>query len=103
MGAGSSPARATNLLKIYLTMILHNVSGCMAFSLNIDGKEEIDMTDKERMQVIDKIYEWMKRHPELLNNILQDLSSLGEYKIISDEPCECCGDIVDEYVLDFDE
>lgn len=75
----------------------------MAFSLNIDGKEEIDMTDKERMQVIDKIYEWMKRHPELLNNILQDLSSLGEYNVISNEPCECCGDIVDEYVLDFDE
>lgn len=84
-------------------MILHNVSGCTAFSLNIDGKEEIDMTDKERMQVIDKIYEWMKRHPELLNNILQDLSSLGEYNVISDEPCECCGDIVYEYVLDFDE
>ena len=85
-------------------MILHNVSGCMAFSLNIDGKEEIDMTDAERMQVIDKIYEWMKRHPELLNNILQDLSSsFGEYNVISDEPCECCGDIVDEYVLDFDE
>lgn len=85
-------------------MILHNVSGCLAFSLNIDGKEEIDMTDNERMQVIDKIYEWMKRHPELLNNILQDLSSsFGEYNVINNEPCECCGDIIDEYVLDFDE
>lgn len=83
-------------------MKIHNVSGCTKFSLNIDGKEEIDMTDEERMQVIDKIYEWMKRHPELLNNILQDLSSLGEYNVISNEPCECCGDIVDEYVLDLD-
>ena len=26
----------------------------------------------------------------------------GEYIVISDEPCECCGDIVDEYVLDLD-
>ena len=85
-------------------MILHNVSGCLAFSLNIDGKEEIDMTDEERMQVIDKIYDRMKRYPELLNNILQDLSSsFGEYNVIDDKPCECCGDIVDEYVLDFDE
>lgn len=84
-------------------MKIHNVSGCMAFSLNVDGKEEIDMTNEERMEVIDKIYEWMKRHPELLNNVLQDISSFGEYKVISDKPCECCGDIIDEFVLDLDD
>ena len=84
-------------------MKIHNVSGCMAFSLNVDGKEEIDMTNEERMEVIDKIYEWMKRHPELLNNVLQDISSFGEYKVISDKSCECCGDIIDEFVLDLDD
>ncbi len=83
-------------------MKIHNVRGCTAFSLNVDGKEEIDMTHKERLQVIDKIYEWMKRTAdENLNYILQGLTEYcGEYNIISDEPCECCGDTIDENVLD---
>jgi hypothetical protein len=85
-------------------MEVHNVTGCMSFSLNIDGKEEINLNDTERQVVIEKVCEWIKRHPENLNDLLQDLTdSFGEYNAITTEPCECCGDIVSEMVLDLDE
>ncbi len=85
-------------------MTIHNVSGCMAFSLNVDGKEEIDMTHEERLEVIEHIYEWMKRTADKnLNYILQGLTSeCGEFKYISREPCECCGDLITEEYLDLD-
>lgn len=85
-------------------MIIHNIKGCTAFSLNVDEKEEIDMTTKERLEVVDKIYEWMKRDVDnKLNFILQGLANqCGEYNVIVSEPCECCGDIVDEMFLDLD-
>ena len=85
-------------------MILHNVSGCTAFSLNVDGIEEINMTHEERLKVIDNIYEWMKRNADdKLNYILQGLTeTCGEYKVINPKHCECCGDIIDEYYLDLD-
>ena len=85
-------------------MIIHNVKGCTAFSLNVDDLEEIDMTNEERLKVIDAIYEWMKRNAdEKLNYILQALTEqCGEYNFICSEPCECCGDIVDESYLDLD-
>ena len=65
-------------------------------------KEETKMTHEERLAVIDEIYEWMKRNAdENLNFILQGLTEqCGDYKIISETPCECCGDIVDELILD---
>ena len=85
-------------------MEIHNVSGCMAFSLNVDGQEEIEMDNKQRAVVIDKIYSWMQRHPDNLNIILQDLTdSFGEYKVIDNRPCECCGDIITETVLNLDD
>jgi hypothetical protein len=86
-------------------MKIHNIQGCTAFSLNVDGVEEIDMTHEQRLEVIDAIYEWMKRTADdNLNYILQGLTNeCGDYNCIDPEPCECCGDTVDEYVLDLDE
>ena len=86
-------------------MKIHNIRGCTAFSLNVDDVEEIDMTHEQRLEVIDAIYEWMKRTADdNLNYILQGLTNeCGEYNCIDPEPCECCGDIVDEDVLDLDE
>lgn len=84
-------------------MKLHHVTGCTANSLNVDGKEEIDLTNEERIAVIDEIHKWMVRHPECLNYIMQDLTGLyGESHFISDTPCECCGDYVEESILDLD-
>lgn len=93
-------------------MEIHNVSGCMAFSLNVDGEEEIDMDNKQRAVVIDNIYSWMQRHPDKLIktprnpiNLLfvgSSRDSFGEYRVIDGRPCECCGDIT-ETVLNLDD
>lgn len=49
-------------------MILRMVRGCICDSLSVDGKEEIDLTDEERQEVLKKIFEHLK--PQDLNNIL---------------------------------
>lgn len=74
------------------------VRGCVCDSLTVDGKEEIDMTDEERQAVIDNIYKSLK--PKDLNYLLQwYIVEFGEYTC-DDEPCECCGDCVEEWVLE---
>lgn len=76
-------------------MILRMVRGCICDSLSVDGKEEIDLTDEERQEVLKKIFEHLK--PQDLNNILQDLIEMfGEYEC-DDEPCETCGDYVETH------
>ena len=86
-------------------MIITNRKGCTAFSLNVDGKEEIDMTNEERLEVIEEIYKWMKNKPEKkLNYILQALTEyMGTYQVIDSTPCECCGDIITEETLNLNE
>lgn len=76
-------------------VIITKVSGCTAGSLNVDGVEEIEMTNEQRQQVIFKIFQWLSKHPDQLNYVLQDLTeTFGIYES-DDEPCECCGDIVE--------
>jgi hypothetical protein len=61
-----------------------------------DGEdiEEINMTPEQRMQVIEKIADWMKKNPDQLNYIMQDMTeSFGEYEN-DGLVCECCGDTV---------
>ena len=78
-------------------MKLDLVTGCICDSLNADGIEEIDMTDEHRQEVIDKICNWMKKNPQELNYVMQELiPCFGEYES-DDEPCECCGDYVETY------
>ena len=79
-------------------MKLKKVTGCIADSLTaeFDGEEveEIDMTPDQRMQVIEKIADWMKKNPDQLNYIMQDMTeSFGEYEN-DGHVCECCGDTV---------
>ena len=81
-------------------MKLQLVEGCVYDSLTVDGKEEIDLTGTERQRAINKIADWLKRHPEDLNYLLQDLvPRYGEYES-DDVPCECCGDTVTTYTWD---
>ena len=76
-------------------MIIRMVRGCIHNSLSIDGKEEIKLTDEERIEVLRKIFEHLK--PTDLNLVLQDLvQTFGEYEC-DDEPCETCGDYVETY------
>lgn len=76
-------------------MELKKVVGCTAFSLSVDGEEEVNLTDEKRKEVLKKIFEALKT--EDLNFVLQELIPIfGEYE--SDGiPCECCGDIVETY------
>lgn len=76
-------------------MKLELVRGCVAGSLNVDGIEEVDMTDEQRQAVLDAIFKHLK--PADLNYVLQDLiETFGEYEF-DDQPCECCGDYVETY------
>ena len=75
-------------------MKLKKITGCICDSLTADGVEEIDMTPDQRMTVIDKICDWLKKNPDQLNYVMQDLiETFGDYKV-SEEACECCGDHV---------
>ena len=87
-------------LNLNKRMRLKLVEGCVCDSMTIDGKEEFNLTDTERQQVVDRIAEWIRQRPEDLNDLLQDLiPRYGEY--YSDhKPCECCGDIVTTYFWD---
>lgn len=85
-------------------MKLKKVTGCIADSLTaeFDGEdiEEINMTPDQRMQVIEKIADWMKKNPDQLNYIMQDMTeSFGEYEN-DGHVCECCGDTVTTWTWD---
>lgn len=82
-------------------MKYYKSEGCICDSLQVNGKEEIDMTDEERQSVINDIFKYIR--PRDLNYLLQWFVELyGEYRS-DDEPCECCGDYVCEWTLDTDE
>lgn len=76
-------------------MILQMVEGCISSSLTADGKEEIDMTDEERRQVLKKIFEHLK--PEDLNYVMQKLIPVFGDCEWDDYVCPDCGDTVDTY------
>lgn len=82
-------------------MELKQVTGCTAWSLTVNGKEEIRLTPEERKEAWQKLCLWLaEKDGEDLNNFLQYiLETYGEHQSLSDEPCECCGDWVDSYTL----
>ena len=81
-------------------MKLEYVSGCICDSLSINGKEEIDLTDEQRKQVIEKIGVFIsKASPDKLNYMLQYLvPEFGEFEDLGH--CECCGDWITKYTLE---
>lgn len=82
-------------------MYLSMTTGCTANSLTVNGKEEVDLTPKQRKEAWTKLCLWLaEKDGEELNNFLQYvLETYGEYQSLSDEPCECCGDWVSSYTL----
>ena len=79
-------------MKIVLTQ------GCICDSLEINDKEEIELTDNERQEAMNKVCEWLKKHPHYLNHLLQHMVPWeGEYEDLG--TCEQCGDTVDRYTL----
>ena len=76
-------------------MKIQMTRGCIANSLTIDGKEETDLSDNERLEVLRHIFEHLKARD--LNYVLQNLiETFGEYEV-NDKPCETCGDYVETY------
>ena len=79
-------------------MKLELVTGCICDSLTADGIQEVDMTNEQRQEVINRIAEWL--NPKDLNYLLQALlPQFGEYEC-DDKPCSCCGDYVEKYTLE---
>ena len=73
-------------------MKLVKVTGCVGDELSADGTNEIDMTDKQKQETIEAICSWLKRNPDQLNYVMQDLiETFGDYEV-SEKACECCGD-----------
>lgn len=84
-----------SFILLYCDMKLKLVRGCVCGSMTVDDTEEIDLTDEERQVVLDKIFEHLK--PEDLNYVLQSLIEIFGTYTCENEPCECCGDIVEEW------
>lgn len=82
-------------------MNLKMIQGCVFDSLTIDGKEEINLNDIERKEIINKVCEHLKKiEPQYLNELLQFfLVKMGHYSC-SVRPCECCGDFVETYKVE---
>ena len=83
-------------------MVLKLVKGCICDSMTVDDIEEIDLTDEQREKVIETIMKNLK--PEDLNYLLQKTIPLfAQEEHFDDEPCECCGDYVEEYIWTIDD
>lgn len=82
-------------------MNIKMVRGCICDSLTIDGKEEINLNDRERVEIIKKVSEHLKGlEARYLNELLQFLlEKMGKYSC-SGQPCECCGDFVETYKVE---
>ncbi len=76
-------------------MILKMIRGCIAASLTVDGKEEMDLTDGERKEVLKRIFEHLA--PKDLNEVMQVLIERFGVCETDEQLCETCGDYVDTY------
>lgn len=74
--------------------------GCLANELSVNGISEIDLTDKQRKEVINRIFQSYDKHPEALNDLLQYFIETHCDDYDCTEPCECCGDMVTTYKME---
>lgn len=74
--------------------------GCLANELSVNGISEIDLTDKQRKEVINRIFQWYDKHPDALKDLLQDFIQTHYDDYDCTEPCECCGDSITTYKME---
>ena len=74
--------------------------GCLANELSVNGILEIDLTDKQRKEVINRIFQWYEKQPDALNVLLQYFIETHCDDYDCTEPCECCGDMVTTYKME---
>lgn len=81
-------------------MKLEMTRGCIADWLGADGILEREMDEETRAKVYDKIIEFLKKQDNGLNQLLQFVQeTYGDYDY-DEEPCETCGDTVENWVLE---
>lgn len=79
-------------------MKLTYCTGCTANTLNIDGKESIDMTNEEIKEHINKML--LKVNDiHTLQEVLIAIAEGGEYEDLGH--CETCGDWIEEYTFEY--
>lgn len=84
-----------------MKMEIERIRGCVADSLTINGEEEKDLYPETRKAYRVNICNWLKNNEnkistaELLDFVLE---TAGDYDC-SDEPCACCGDLIETYKL----
>ena len=74
--------------------------GCLANELSVNGISEIDLTEKQRKEVINRIFQWYDKHQNALNGLLQYFIETHCDDYDCTEPCECCGDMVTTYKME---
>ena len=80
-------------------MEIEYTEGCVCDSLTIDGVESIDLTENQMKDAIIKMIDKVDDIAVLQSVIINIIEYIGEYSH-SKEPCECCGDYVDNYKLE---
>lgn len=81
-------------------MKLEMTRGCIADWLGVDGILEREMDEQTRAKVYDRIMEFLKLQNDGLNQLLQFvLETYGDYDY-DEEPCETCGDTVENWILE---
>lgn len=79
-------------------MKIESVSGCTCDSLNIDGKETIDMNIEDVKNVIKKLLD-ETNDIGVIQSILIDLVEyIGDYKDLGQ--CDECGDYITKYTVE---
>lgn len=79
-------------------MKLQMTRGCICDSLTVDGKPEIELSELEKRHCKNLIFSYLGLMD--LNYLLQlVLENFGEYSA-TDKPCECCGDIIENFELE---
>lgn len=81
-------------------MKLEMTRGCITDWLGVDGMLEVEMDSQTREIVYKRIFDFLKTQSNGLNQLLQFvLETYGDYDY-DDEPCETCGDTVENWVLE---
>jgi hypothetical protein len=80
-------------------MKIQMTTGCVCDSIEINGKEEIHLTNEERKEVAEHLAKYIAEHPETLNQILwHTIPLIGEYEDMGH--CEECGDYIERYTVE---
>lgn len=74
-------------------MIFEHVSGCTCDSLNVDGRETIEMTNDELRGYLHKLIDEIDDIADLQSVLIHIIETIGTFEC-DGQLCECCGDCI---------